>query len=176
MPAQSAQTELNYFFRLMYFNWRLKKMDEYFEEDDKDIEVLYDSTTAVVKKEELKESNDVKKELEELEQPQTKKMKMDEYFEEDDKDNVTKKEEDEEDVKKEMKYQLEQELKLMASMNLPTQFVYSNGRFQDVKLKEECTTFCSLCQVKMRNVQAYEAHMKGNKHCKKLIATGLQRR
>ena len=108
-------------------------MDEYFEEDDKDIEVLYDSTTAVVKKEELEESKDVKKEL-------------------------------------------ELELKKMTSMNLPTQFVYSNGRFEDVKLKEECTTFCSLCQVKMRNVKAYEAHMKGNKHCKKLIATGLQRR
>ena len=153
-------------------------MDEYFEEDDKDIEVLYDSTVPVVKKEQLEKSNDVKKEHEqdELGQPQTKKMKMEEYFEEDYKDKV-KKEEQEEDAKIELEqYQLKQEEELMASKNLPTQFVNSNGRFEGVKLKEECTTFCSLCQVKMRNVQAYEAHMKGNKHCKKLIATGLQRR
>ena len=40
-------------------------MDEYFEEDDKDIEVLYDSTVPVVKKEQLEKSNDVKKEQEE---------------------------------------------------------------------------------------------------------------
>ena len=87
-----------------------------------------------------------------------------------------KKEEVEEskDVKKEDPEQLEQ--KMMASMNLPTQFAYGNGRYQDVKLRENCSMFCDLCQVPMRTVQAYEAHVKGKKHLKKLIAiaTGLQ--
>ena len=151
-------------------------MDEYFEEDDKDIEVLYDASVPVVKKEQLEKSNDVKKEQEEMEMPPKKKMKKEEYFEEDYKDKV-KKEEQEKDAKKELEqYQLKQEEELMASKNLPTQFVSGNGRFEDVKLKEECSTFCSLCQVEMRHVRAYDAHMKGKKHRKKMIAvaTGLQ--
>ena len=154
-------------------------MDEYFEEDDKDIEVLYDSTgtSTAVKKRELKESKDVKKEPEEPEQHPVKKMKMGEYFEEDFEEKFVKKEELEEskDVKKEEEDDPEQEeLKLMASMNLPTQFVNGFGRYQDNKLKEDGGLFCDLCQVEMRTVQAYNAHLTGKKHLKKNIATRLQ--
>ena len=74
---------------------------------------------------------------------------MAEYFEEDDKDVIevlydstaVKKEElndDKKDVKKELEDPYQQELEMMAKMNLPTQFVYSNGRFDDVKLKDDC--------------------------------------
>ena len=114
-------------------------MAEYFEEDDKDIEILYDSTTftaaaSTVKKEEVKESKDVKKE-------------------------------EEEDPE-------QQEQKLMASMNLPTQFAFGNGRYQeDLRLRENCNLFCDLCQVQMRTLQAYNAHVIGKKHRKKLIFT-----
>ena len=153
-------------------------MDEYFEEDDKDIEVLYDSTgtAAAIKKKKLQESKNVKKEAEDPEHHPAKKMKMGEYFEEDFEDKVVKKEEleDTKDVKKEEEDDPEQkELELMASMNLPTQFSNSYGRYQDVKLKEDCPLYCDLCDVEMRTVQAYEAHKTGKKHLKKLIATRL---
>ena len=125
---------------MLFFSITPLKMAEYFEEDDKDIEILYDSTTftaaaSAVKKEEVKESKDVKKE----------------------------EEEDPEQTQQ----------KLMGSMNLPTQFAYGNGRYQDVKLRENCSMFCDLCQVQMRTVQAYQAHVIGKRHCKNLIATGL---
>ena len=126
-------------------------MAEYFEEDDKDV-----------------------------------KVKMEEHIEEDDKDVIevlydstagaVKKEElneDKKDVKRELDDpdQHQHELEMMAKMNLPTQFVYSNGRFQDVKLKEDYKPFCSLCQVEMRSIQAYNAHVAGKKHLKKMIST-----
>ena len=105
------------------------------------------------------------------------KVKRAAYFDEDDKDVIevlydsiaVKKEEvnDKKDVKKELE---EQELEMMAKMNLPTQFVYSNGRFEDVKLKEDYKPFCDLCQVEMRNIQAYKAHVAGKKHMKKMIS------
>ena len=119
-------------------------MAEYFEEDDKDIEVIYDSTTAF-KKEEIKQESksglsSVKKEGEASEHKEHDK-----------------------------------ELELMAKMNLPTQFVYSNGRYQDdIRLSENCRRFCSLCQVEMKDDRAYEAHVRGKKHLKKMIATRLR--
>ena len=112
-------------------------------------------------------------------------IKMGEYFEEDDKDFIeiiydstaVKKEEvkdtkDVKDVKKDLE---QQELELMAKMNLPTRFDYSNGRYRDdERLKEDCRQFCSLCQVQLRNVRTYEAHLAGKKHLKKLISARLQ--
>ena len=102
---------------------------------------------------------------------------MDEYFEEDYEEKFVKKEEleDTKDVKKEPEADPEQEeLKLMASMNLPTQFANGFGRYQDEQLKEDGGLFCDLCQVEMRTVQAYHAHLTGKKHLKKKIATSLQ--
>ena len=138
-----------YFSDLLVFPLPLIKMGEYFEEDDKDL------------------------------------IKMGEYFEEDDKDFIEiiydstaiKKEEvkdtkDVKDVKKDLE---QQELELMAKMNLPTKFDYSNGRYRDdERLKEDCRQFCSLCQVQLRNVRTYEAHLAGKKHLKKLISAHLQ--
>ena len=112
-------------------------------------------------------------------------IKMGEYFEEDDKDFIeiiydstaVKKEEvkdtkDVKDVKKDLE---QQELELMAKMNLPTRFDYSNGRYRDdERLEEDCRQFCSLCQVQLRNVRTYEAHLAGKKHLKKLISAHLQ--
>merc|ERR1719219_249691 len=63
----------------------------------------------------------------------------------------------------------------MAKMNLPTAFVYSNGRYQEeVKLTENCGQFCSLCQVELKNVQTYKAHLAGKNHTKKSIAARME--
>ena len=71
----------------------------------------------------------------------------------------------EENVKKN-----QNELELMASMGLPTEFDFSKGRYRDPPLKDTTTYFCPLCRVRLVSSETKAAHISGKKHMKKMIA------
>ena len=74
----------------------------------------------------------------------------------------------EENVKKN-----QNELELMASMGLPTEFDFSKGRYRDPPLKDTTTYFCPLCRVRLVSSETKAAHISGKKHMKKMIANNM---